>query len=294
MTEIFLPREDLVREVSKNLLRGRGVLLTGPEGVGKTFIAQEVIAELDLKGLAIAYIPSGRAFKQVVIGIAEILHSLNELHVDGIDLGESWDKVAGRLWRPSADKVAPAVIECLGKSELIVVLDQFDAPWPRYLSYYKQIFDIATVLVITDQAHTSRMAQLKSYFRTLEVQKLSKEEASELADQMYEFYEINCPDADGFKRKVVFIADGLPLQMRMMFEDASKEGVVTRDYLRALEKEGPKQFINMGFLFLLLLVGAVGLRYLALGSGDTDLYVTAGILTSIGMIFRYFIIRGMR
>ncbi len=77
-------------------------------------------------------------------------------------------------------------------------------------------------------------------------------------------------------------------------QDAGCERVVTAEYTQRLQREGPKRFVNMGWLLLVLLSMLVAGRYVAMGAGDRDMYVIAGILASLGLVFRVFVFRGMR
>jgi hypothetical protein len=241
------------------------------------------------------YVATGSSFKPLVVSIAEALHGLGRLSIDGVDTDGEWDQVAGRLTRTAVDKITPSVITCLADSSLVLLLDDFDKPWPRYAPYLKQIFEAVTTVVASASADTPRLAPFRRYFgRTLRVPALTNREARSLAAQLYDAFEVNSPDADAFLKKAVLLSDGNPLALRQIMQDAGCERVVTQEYTQRLQREGPKRFVNMGWLLLVLLSMLVAGRYVALGAGDRDMYVIAGILASLGLVFRVFVFRGMR
>lgn len=293
--EAVVARDGLVRTLAADLRAGRSVMLEGPEGSGKTFLLQELEHELTISGISCAYAATGSSFKPLVIRMAEALHGLGRLSIDGIDVDGDWDGVAGRLARPAVDKITPSVVASLVASDLVLLLDDFDKPWPRYAAYLKQVFEGTTTVVACTSAHTPRLEPYRRYFgRVLQVPPLTRKEARSLAEQLYEACEVNSPDPQAFLRKAVVLADGSPLALRQILQDAGCEKVVTPEYTQRLEREGPKRFVNMGWLLLVLLSLLVAGRYVALGAGDRDMYVIAGILASLGLVFRVFVFRGMR
>ena len=291
----MVARDELVLTLARDLRAGRNVMLAGGEGSGKTFLLQELERELTLRGVDCAYVATGSSFKPLVMRIAEALHGLGRLSIDGVDVGGEWERVATKLARPAVDKLAPSVIACLEDSDLVLLLDDFERPWPRYAQYLKQVFELATTVVASASAHTPRLAPFRRYFgRVIQVPPLTRNEAGRLAEQLYDAFEVNSPDANAFVKRAVLLSDGSPLALRQLMQDAGCEKVVTREYTQRLEREGPKRFVNMGWLLLVLLSMIVAGRYVALGSGDRDMYVIAGILASLGLVFRVFVFRGMR
>jgi hypothetical protein len=251
--------------------------------------------DLARRGVDCVYVAMGSSFKPLVVRVAEALHGLGRLSIEGVDTDGEWERVASRLTRPAVDKLAPSVIACLAGSDLVLLLDDFDKPWPRYAPYLKQVFEAVTTLVATASSDTPRLAPFRRYFgRLVRVPPLTNREAGQLAEQLYDACGVNSPEADVFIRKAVVLSDGSPLALRQIMQDAGCERVVTREYTQRLQREGPKRFVNMGWLLLLLLSMAVAGRYVALGAGNRDMYVVAGILASLGLVFRVFVFRGMR
>ncbi|NKB86602.1 MAG: AAA family ATPase [Acidobacteria bacterium] len=217
LAEAVVPRPDLVHTLAHDLRAGRNVLLAGREGSGKTFLLRELERELSRRGADCVYVATGSSFKPLVVSIAEALHGLGRLSIDGVDTDGEWDQVAGRLTRTAVDKLTPSVIACLVNSEslhrkLVLLLDDFDKPWPRYAPYLKQVFEAVTTVVASASADTPRLAPFRRYFgRILPVPALTHREARSLAAQLYDAFEVNSPDAEAFLKKAVLLADGSPL-----------------------------------------------------------------------------------
>jgi hypothetical protein len=92
---------------------------------------------------------------------------------------------------------------------------------------------------------------------------------------------------------VVKQSNGNPQAIHDMLDESDKERVV--DKRRIWEMRHPAGVRYLDFTPVVVVAGAlvVGLRYVAIGLGDTSLYVLAGLAAALFLALRIFLFRGM-
>lgn len=295
----IVPRDDLVDEVVKRVLKDQSVWLSASDGFGKSTIIQEVVDELeDRHDRLVIFCQESTQFKPLLLDIAEQLHEHGLFAWDqlGEDAGDmEWPKVFAKLDRVSVVEVAPVVIQSVEGNDIILVLDHLETVRATYQKFFARLFEVATVVSASDGFSNAQIKKLRSYARAVEVPKFTAEQAEELSDFLFQSYGINTVNEDSFKQHLLRAADGIPKKIRQLYEDAVSEGgLLGMDYIRGLRAQAGREYMNMGWLLLVLLAMPMVARIIAVGSGDRDAFIAFGILSAFGFVMRYLVYKGSR
>lgn len=294
----LIPRDELVDDVVKRVLKGQHAWLDAPEGHGKTTIIQEVVDELqDEHDRNVIFCEESTRFKQLILDIAQQLHAQQLFaweHIGEAVHEMSWAKLHSRLHRRAVLEVAPAVLKSLEGHDFILVLDHLEGASPAYQKYYALLFEAATVIAASNNIRNPQIKKLRSYARTIEVPKLTPAQGAELSDFLYEVHRINACDEETFKQHLLRAADGIPLKLVRLYEDAATEDFISMDYIRQLRSQAGREYVSMVWLLLMLITLPMAARIMALGSGDRDAYVAFGVMAGFGVFMRYLVYQGNR
>lgn len=95
-----------------------------------------------------------------------------------------------------------------------------------------------------------------------------------------------------FVAHVVQQANGNPQALANLLAGARKERVVDKQTIRQMKHAAGIQYLDFTPAMVLALASVVGARYLAIGTGDTELYIFAGMLAAVVISVRVFLFRG--
>jgi hypothetical protein len=87
-------------------------------------------------------------------------------------------------------------------------------------------------------------------------------------------------------------ANGNPQALADLLADASKERLVDKARIREMRHAAGIKYLDFTPVLLVSLASVIGARYLAIGTGDTALYVFAGMLAAVVLSIRVFLVRG--
>ena len=95
-----------------------------------------------------------------------------------------------------------------------------------------------------------------------------------------------------FIAHVVQQANGNPQALADLLADASKERVVNKARIREMKHAAGVRYLDFTPVMIMALASVVGARYLAIGTGDTELYIFAGMIAAVVVSVRVFLFRG--
>ena len=95
-----------------------------------------------------------------------------------------------------------------------------------------------------------------------------------------------------FVAHLVQQANGNPQALADLLADASKERVVDKQRIREMKHAAGVKYLDFTPVMIVALASVVGARYLAIGTGDTELYIFAGMLAAVVISVRVFLFRG--
>ena len=74
--------------------------------------------------------------------------------------------------------------------------------------------------------------------------------------------------------------------------DSSEERLVDKRTIREMRHAAGVRYFDFTPVMIVALASVVGARYLAIGTGDTELYIFAGMLAAVVISLRVFLFRG--
>jgi hypothetical protein len=87
-------------------------------------------------------------------------------------------------------------------------------------------------------------------------------------------------------------ANGNPQALADLLADASKERLVDKRKIREMRHAAGVRYLDFTPVMIVALASIVGARYLAMGTGDTELYIFAGMLAAVVISVRVFLFPG--
>ena len=95
-----------------------------------------------------------------------------------------------------------------------------------------------------------------------------------------------------FVGHVVKQSGGNPQAIADMLDDSAKERLVDKRKIREMRHAAGVRYLDFTPAMIVALASVIGARYLAIGTGDTELYVFAGMLAAVVISIRVFLFRG--
>ena len=87
-------------------------------------------------------------------------------------------------------------------------------------------------------------------------------------------------------------ANGHPQALADLLADSAKERIVDQQRIRELKHAAGVRYLDFTPVMIVALASVVGARYLAIGTGDTERYLFAGMLAAVVISVRVFLFRG--
>jgi len=167
----------------------------------------------------------------------------------------------------------------------------FTTVTPTLIAFWLAILDAAQLLACAS-AKKPNVAKLWWKLAEIEIAPLSTDSAKAIA-QTYLRDTGMLVEAPGlFIAHVVQQANGNPQALADLLADSAKERVVDKQRIREMRHAAGVRYLDFTPVMIVALASIIGARYLAIGTGDTELYVFAGMLAAVVISVRVFLFRG--
>ncbi|HYQ91576.1 MAG TPA: ATP-binding protein [Candidatus Competibacteraceae bacterium] len=254
------------------------------------------------RNFTLAYVTDHQA-KGQFIAIARRLLQAGILKPEVLDLPEkfhgmageqiAWAQVKRHVTRLSMRDLTGAIIPAIHAhpGRILVAVDDLTSLTPTLQAFWLAVFEVTQVIGCASQKKTN-LRKLWWKMTEIELPPLPPEAVREIVQQYAIQQAMLIESPDLFIEHVVKQANGNPQAIADMLEDASKERVVRKAKIREMQHAAGVRYVD--FTPVMVVAGAliVGTRYVAMGLGDTALYVFAGLGAAIFMAVRYFLFRG--
>jgi len=290
--QAFIGRESQARLILDNTNKNRSSLLIGEAGVGKSALL-EFIARTIKQNRKLAFISRTTPFGSFIKELFTDLYELELLE----DLAENIDE-AWKVWKKNHstnDDKARALLFVLEKNtDLVLIIDDASGITPSNRPWLELIVQTLTVIAAVDLSALSKRGSKRFWKRFDEVKldRLNKEESSQILELLINKYSIKTDDPMVYKRKVLDLAQGSPFELSRLVKYHSAESIVKTNDLKSYSQSFVERDIKgVAIAPILLIAGALVIagRYIARAQGDLDLYVLSGIGIGVMLVFGPFL-----
>ena len=298
----LIGREELVETVAREARKGRHLVLTGPVGIGKSAVLDAALDRLLLRQQrTVLHLGEHQAkgqFLELARGLLEAgLLKPSALELDaGLDALDPAARDWARLKRPvnrlSIRDLCAAIVPALHahQGQVLIAVDDLTPVTPTLVAFWLAVCDAAQ-LVACASAKKPNVAKLWWKLVEIEVPPLAPEHARTLAQTYLQQTGALVESPALFVAHVVQQANGNPQALADLLADSAKERVVDKQKIRAMRHAAGVRYLDFTPVMIVALASIVGARYLAIGTGDTELYIFAGMLAAVVISVRVFLFR---
>jgi energy-coupling factor transporter ATP-binding protein EcfA2 len=299
----LIGRETLVEQIAREARKGRHLLLTGPVGIGKSAVLEAVIDRLLLRQSRVVIQVSEHQAKGQFLEIARGLLESGLLKPSALELDAGldaldpaaleWSRLRRMVNRLSIRDLTAAIVPALHaqRDRVLIAVDDLTPVTPTLVAFWLAILDAAQLLACAS-ARKANVAKLWWKLVEMEIPPLAPESARALAQSYLQQTGTLVESPPLFVAHLVQQANGNPQALADLLADASKERVVNKQRIREMRHAAGVKYLDFTPVMIVALASVVGARYLAIGTGDTELYIFAGMLAAVVISIRVFIFRG--
>lgn len=326
----LIGRDELIIDVVREIKKGKHVLLTGPTGIGKSRVLEAAIkrierrqdeliqAGLDVtnptitptnvterrieRRLLLAYLRDHQVKGQFV----ELSRRLLEARIvkpsalglpkrmDGAPI--DWAECKRTVNRQGIRDITGAILPAIhaykqNGGRLVIAVDDLTFLTPTQSAFWLAVFDQAQ-LVGCATAKKEGNRKLWWRMKEIEVPALTPEASIEIVRIYIAKKGILIESPDLYISHVVKQGQGNPQAIADMLDDSAKERLVDKRRIREMKHAAGVRYLD--FTPVMIVSGAciIGARYVAIGLGDTALYVMAGMAAALFLSLRFFLFKG--
>ena len=204
-----------------------------------------------------------------------------------------WAKIRRNVTRLSMRDLTAAIIPALHDhhGKVLVAVDDLTSVTPTLVAFWLAVFDAAQVVGCASQKKAN-LAKLWWKMTEIEIPPLAPEATREIV-QTYITRQGMLIESPGlFVGHVVKQSGGNPQAIADMLDDSAKERLVDKRKIREMRHAAGVRYFDFTPVMIVALASVVGARYLAIGTGDTELYIFAGMIAAVVISLRVFLFRG--
>ena len=204
-----------------------------------------------------------------------------------------WAKLRRLVNRLSIRDLTAAIVPALHTQQhrVLIAIDDLTAVTPTLVAFWLAILEAAQLLACAS-AKRPNLARLWWKLAEIEIPPLPPEHARAIAQYHLRQSGTLVESPPLFLAHVVQQANGNPQALADLLADASKERVVNKARIREMKHAAGVRYLDFTPVMIVALASVVGARYLAIGTGDTELYIFAGMLAAVVISVRVFLFKG--
>ena len=299
----LIGREPLVEQIAREARKGRHLLLTGPVGIGKSAVLEAVIDRLLLRQARVVIQVSEHQAKGQFLEIARGLLESGLLKPSALELDAGldaldpaaleWPRLRRTVNRLSIRDLTAAIVPALHaqRDRVLIAVDDLTPVTPTLVAFWLAILDAAQLLACAS-AKRPNVAKLWWKLVEIDIPPLAPEHARAIAQTYLHQSGTLVESPPLFIAHLVQQANGNPQALADLLADSSKERVVNKQRIREMRHAAGVRYVDFTPVMIIALASVVGARYLAIGTGDTELYIFAGMLAAVVISVRVFLFKG--
>lgn len=326
----LIGREHLVEKAAQEVRKGRHVLLTGQVGVGKSSVLEAILERLERRRDERAPVdaesddpisepntgrPSQRQRRTLTVihlgdhqpkaqfvGIARKLLTVGLLDPLTLELPEpyrdfppeliEWAKIRRHVNRLSMRDLTAAIIPALHDhhGKVLIAVDDLTSVTPTLVAFWLAVFEAAQVIGCASQKKAG-LAKLWWKMAEIEVPPLPPDATRQIVETYIARHGMLIEAPGLFIGHVVKQSGGNPQAIADMLDDSAKERLVDKRKIREMRHAAGIRYFDFTPVMIVALASVVGARYLAIGTGDTELYIFAGMIAAVVISLRVFLFK---
>ena len=299
----LIGREALVEQIAREARKGRHLLLTGPVGIGKSAVLEAAIERLLLRqNRIVIHVGEHQAkgqFLELARGLLEsglLKPSVLELDagLDAVDPAAiEWVRIKRQVNRLSIRDLCAAIVPALHeqRGQVLIAVDDLTQVTPTLVAFWLAVCDAAQIIACAS-ARKPNVAKLWWKLVEIEIPPLSPDSARTIAQTYLQQTGALVEAPALLIAHVVQQANGNPQALADLLADAGKERRVDKRRIREMKHAAGVRYLDFTPVMIVALASVVGARYLAMGTGDTELYIFAGMAAAFVVSIRVFLFRG--
>ena len=204
-----------------------------------------------------------------------------------------WAKIRRNVTRLSMRDLTAAIIPALHDhhGKVIIAVDDLTNLTPTLVAFWLAVFEAAQVVGCAGQKKPN-LAKLWWKMAEIEVPPLSPEATREIVETYIAKRGMLIESPGLFVGHVVKQSGGNPQAIADMLDDSAKERLVDKRKIREMRHAAGVRYFDFTPVMIVALASVVGARYLAIGTGDTELYILAGMIAAVVISLRVFLFKG--
>ena len=204
-----------------------------------------------------------------------------------------WAKLKRHVNRLSIRDLTAAIVPAIHAHEgpILIAVDDLTDITPTLIAFWLAILAKAQVIGCASQKKQG-LAKLWWKMTEIEVPPLPPEATREIVSTYIKRKGMLIEAPELFTGQVVKQSGGNVQAVRDMLDDASKERRVDKRKIREMRHQAGLRYLDFTPVMIVATALIVGTRYLAIGLGDTALYILAGMVAALVMALRMFLFRG--
>ena len=207
--------------------------------------------------------------------------------------GIEWAKIRRHVNRLSIRDLTGAIIPALyaHAGAVLIAVDDMTRLTPTQQAFWLSVFEHAQVATCASERKRG-LRKLWWKMKAVEIPPLAPAAASAIVRDYIARQGMLIESPGLYVGHVVKQAGGNPQAILDMLDESSKEKRVDKRQIRAMRHQAGVRYLD--FTPVMVIAGAliVGTRYLAIGLGDTALYVLAGMAAALFIALRFFLFKG--
>ena len=299
----LIGRDELVEQIAREARKGRHLLLTGPVGIGKSAVLEAAIDRLLLRQNRIVIQVGEHQAKGQFLEMARGLLESGLLKPSALELDErldaldpaalEWVKIKRQVNRLSIRDLCAAIVPALHdqRGQVLIAVDDLTQVTPTLVAFWLAVCDAAQIIACAS-ARKPNVAKLWWKLVEIEVPPLAPASARAVAQRYLQQTGALVESPALLIAHVVQQANGNPQALADLLADAGKERRVDKRRIREMKHAAGVRYLDFTPVMIVALASVVGARYLAMGTGDTELYIFAGMLAAVVIAVRVFLFRG--
>jgi hypothetical protein len=204
-----------------------------------------------------------------------------------------WSEIRRHINRLSIRDLTSAIIPAIYAFDgcVIIAVDDMTRLTPTQQAFWLSVFEHAQVVTCASE-RKSGLRKLWWKMKVIKVPALAPEASREIVREYIARQGVMIEAPDLYVGHVVKQAGGNPQAIADMVDESSKERIVDKRQIREMRHQAGVRY--MDFTPAMIVSGAliVGTRYVAIGLGDTALYIMAGLGAALFLSLRMFMFKG--